>query len=515
MNAKARKSTMDFLNTSSNSQGAARMSRLRHRVIGAVMAASVGAPYVMTAALAQSQAGYRNDAGKSSRSISMGVGKSIIVDLPRDAAEIVVGNPAVANAVVRTPRKVYIMGTGQGQTTVFAVDSEGRQFANYEISVGRDVGELGPLLKAALPKSEIVARTVNDTIILTGFVSSPGEAQRAVDIAKGFASQVAASGAAGMVTSIGAGGAPIINALQIRGEDQVMLKVTVAEVSRTVLKQLGVSTGTTGENLLKGTWGTFTNNNPFAINPTLTATSLTLNGPTGAGTSATLQAFERYNVARVLAEPSVTAVSGEMAKVMVGGEIAVPAQGSCITSGVAGAAAVCTPGITFKPYGVGLSFTPVVQAEGRIQIHLTTEVTEVDLANTMSYLNVAVPGFKTRKNETTVELPSGGSMATAGLLTQNTGQAINGIPGLINLPVLGALFRSRDYQRQETELLIVVTPYIVKPVSSHEVVRPDDGFADASDPQGWLLGRVNRIYATRNNPELTKNYKGRIGFIHD
>jgi pilus assembly protein CpaC len=318
-----------------------------------------------------------------------------------------------------------------------------------------------------------------------------------------------------MVTSTGAGGAPIINALQIRGEDQVMLKVTVAEVSRTVLKQLGVSTGTGGESLLKGAWGTFTNNNPFAINPTLTATAVSVNGPTGSGTSATLQAFERYNVARVLAEPSVSAVSGEMAKVLVGGEIAVPAQGSCITAGTAGAAAVCTPGITFKPYGVSLSFTPVVQAEGRIQIHLTTEVTEVDLANTFSYLNVSVPGFKTRKNETTVELPSGGSMATAGLLTQNTGQAINGIPGLINLPVLGALFRSRDYQRQETELLIIVTPYIVKPVSSHEVVRPDDGFNDASDPQAWLLGRVNRLYATRNNPELNKNYKGRIGFIHD
>ncbi len=490
------------------------MSRLRHRVIGAVMAASVGAPYLLTPALAQPA--YRNDSGKVSRSVSMGVGKSIVIDLPRDAAEIVVGNPAIANAVVRTPRKLFIMAAGQGQTTVFALDSEGRQFANFEISVGRDVGELGPLLKAALPKSEISARTVNETIILTGFVSSPGEAQRAVDIAKGFASQVAAGGgAAGMVTSIGAGGAPIINALQIRGEDQVMLKVTVAEVSRTVLKQLGVSTGTGGEALLKGAWGTFTNNNPFAINPTLTATAVSVNGPTGSGTSATLQAFERYNVARVLAEPSVSAVSGEMAKVLVGGEIAVPAQGSCITAGTAGAAAVCTPGITFKPYGVSLSFTPVVQAEGRIQIHLTTEVTEVDLANTFSYLNVSVPGFKTRKNETTVELPSGGSMATAGLLTQNTGQAINGIPGLINLPVLGALFRSRDYQRQETELLIIVTPYIVKPVSSHEVVRPDDGFNDASDPQAWLLGRVNRIYATRNNPELNKNYKGRIGFIHD
>ncbi len=490
------------------------MSRLRQRVIGAVVAASVGAPYVVSPAFAQAQAAYRRDSATVTRSISMGVGKSIVVDLPRDAAEIVVGNPAVANAVVRTPRKIFIMGATQGQTTVFALDSEGRQFANFEISIGRDVGELSPLLKAALPKSEIVARTVNDTIILTGWVTSPGEAQRAVDIAKGFASQVSAAAAnGGVVTSIGANGAPIINALQIRGEDQVMLKVTVAEVSRTVLKQLGISASANPETLLSGSWGSFTAQNPFAINPVLSQGALSINGANG--TSGTLRAFERYNVARVLAEPSVSAVSGENAKVVVGGEIAVPAEGSCVSAGTAGSSTVCTPGITFKPYGVTLAFTPVVQSEGRIQLHLTTEVTEVDLANTQVYLGVSVPGFKTRKNETTVELPSGGSMATAGLLTQNTGQAINGIPGLINLPVLGALFRSRDYQRQETELLIVVTPYIVKSVSSHDVVRPDDNFNDSSDPQAWLLGRVNRIYATRSNPELNKNYKGRIGFIHD
>ena len=134
---------------------------------------------------------------KSTRSIQMGVGKSVVLDLPRDAAEIVVGNPAIANAIVRTPRKIYLMGAAQGQTTVFAVDAQGRQFAKYELSVGRDVGELGPLLKAAIPRSEIVTRTVNDTIILTGRVASPADAQRAIDIAKGFAARKAESGGGG------------------------------------------------------------------------------------------------------------------------------------------------------------------------------------------------------------------------------------------------------------------------------------------------------------------------------
>ncbi len=142
-------------------------------------------------------------------------------------------------------------------------------------------------------------------------------------------------------------------------------------------------------------------------------------------------------------------------------------------------------------------------------------MTEVDPTTTYSYNGVSVPGFKTRKNETTVELPSGGSIATAGLIQQNNSTSINGLPGLMNLPVLGALFRSRDYQRLETELLIIVTPYIVKPIPAKDVAHPDDNYNDASDPQAWLLGRINRLYATRNNPDLNKNYKGRIGFIHD
>jgi pilus assembly protein CpaC len=444
---------------------------------------------------------FATDSGKTTR-IQMGAGKTVMVDLPHDAAEIVVGNPAVVNAVVRTPRKLYLMGAGLGQTTVFALDAQGQRFADFEISVGRDVGELTPLLRAAIPNSEIVVRTVSDTIILTGSVASPRDAQRAMDIAKGFAAKKNEDGSGG-----------VINGMQIRGEDQVMLKVTVAEVSRNVLKQLGVSTGANPDVLLSGSWGVLSNGNPFAVNGSLTNGALTLKNLTGGGTTLTVQAFERYSVARVLAEPTVTAVSGESAKVVVGGEIAIPGPGGCAVG--AGGAYGCAPAVVFKPYGVTLGFTPVVQAEGRIQLHLITEVTEIDLTTQVTIQGVSVPGFRTRKNETTIELPSGGAMATAGLLTQMSGQAVNGLPGLLDVPVLGALFRSRDYQRQETELLVIVSPYIVKPISQQQVMRPDDNFQDASDPQAWLLGRVNRIYATRNNPELTRNYKGRIGFIHD
>jgi pilus assembly protein CpaC len=285
-----------------------------------------------------------------------------------------------------------------------------------------------------------------------------------------------------------------------------MLKVTVAEIERKVIKQLGISSQFGGDTMLRGGWGKFVTENPFSVNSVVTASALTLNGTNN--TSATLKAFERYGVSRILAEPTVTAISGEQAKLLVGGEIPVPGSSNCSLG-------VCTVGIVFKPYGVTLNFTPVVLSEGRISLRLSTEVTEVDLQNSFSYMGVAVPGFKSRKNETTVELPSGASIATAGLISQSSVQGISGLPGLLDLPVLGALFRSRDYLRNETELLVVVTPYIARGLTQQEVARPDDGFADASDPQAWLLGRVNRIYAARNNPQMMQNFKGRVGFIHD
>jgi pilus assembly protein CpaC len=473
---------------------------------------------------AQENAETRFNGAVTPRRIAMGVGKSVIIDLPKDAAEIFVADPKVANAVVRSPRKLYVIGMDPGQTSVFALDREGRQIAALELSIGRDVGELQQILRAAMPAAAITARTVNDTIILTGVVDSIEDAQRAGDIAKGFVQQASAGGPPGAPGASGASGVSadgrIVNVLTIRGRDQVMLKVTVAEVERDIAKQLGITTSS-----LTASWGAFTQFNPFAINnviasgggvgyppaPFPNTTALTAHNPANT-LSATLQAFERYGVSRILAEPTVSAVSGESAKLTVGGEIPVPTAPTCSFTGGTGG---CQIGTEFKPYGVTLRFTPVVLAEGRILLHLATEVTEIDFQNSFLISGTNVPAFLTRKNETSVEIPSGGSIASAGLLQTRSQQIINGLPGLLDLPILGALFRSNDYKKQETELMIIVTPYIIKPVGPNEIAKPTDGFADASDPQTWLLGRVNQLYATPGNPEAMKDYKGPVGFIQD
>ena len=423
----------------------------------------------------------------------MGVGKSIIVDLPRDAAEIVVGNPKVANAVVRSARKLYVMGAETGQTTIFAVDRAGRQIANLEISIGRDVGELDPLLKAALPKSKIIARTVNDTIILTGTVASAADAQRAVDIAKGFARDPRSAQGNGA-----SGDGAVVNALTIRGEDQVMLKVTVAEVQRRVVKQLGISAQAGGETILSGGWGKLVQENPFGINSTLTTPRSSINGPNN--TNATLKAFERYGVSRTLAEPTVTAVSGEIGA----NHRRRRNRGAGQLAPASAARSICTVGIIFKPYGVSLNFTPVVLSEGRILLRLATEVTEVDLQNTFTYNQVAVPGFKTRKNETSVEIAlgrldrHGGPVAAeVGASHQRFARSHQSADPRRVVP-LARLSAHGDRIARHRHSLHRAS------ASSQEVTRPDDGFVEASDPQAWLLGRVNRLYA---KPQQSADHK--------
>jgi len=164
---------------------------------------------------------------------------------------------------------------------------------------------------------------------------------------------------------------------------------------------------------------------------------------------------------------------------------------------------------------VTLGFTPVVLGEGRILLRVATEVTEVDPNTIITFTNTSIPGFRTRKNETSVELPSGGSIVTAGLLQSTSREMVNGLPGLKDLPVIGALFRSRDFQRRETELMVIVTAYLAKPNRPQEISRPTDGLSFASDPQAVFLGRVNQIYSTTDNPQLLRNFRGRVGFIAD
>ncbi|WP_409568266.1 type II and III secretion system protein family protein [Methylobacterium sp. E-041] len=451
----------------------------------------------------------------TTRKIELTAGRSVIVDLPRDAKEVFVANPAVANAVVRSTRKVFVIGMADGATSIFILDAEGRQIAALDVTVARDLklGALRQLLGQSIPGGRFDVRVTGDSILLSGSVGSSSEAQQAIDIANAF---VGVSGGAAGGGGAGARGA-VINNLTIRNKDQVMLRVTVVEVARTVLKQFGIN--------LSGSWSglNLANVTPLSLSggqfPAGNLLSGTINGTGGASITATLRAFEQAGVSRVLAEPTLTAISGESANFTAGGELPVPSSQSCTPSLVAGTQPTCVVGISFKPYGVTLNFTPVVMAENRISVRVGTSVSEIDPQNSYSFVSgnttSAVPGLTVRKSETTVELASGATMMTAGLIQQKSKAAINGLPGLVNLPILGALFRSRDYQRQETELMIMVTPYIAKAMEPRQVTRPDDAFVDATDGQAILLGQINRVYGTAGTAPLGRGYRGRVGFITD
>ncbi|MHB2166636.1 type II and III secretion system protein family protein [Alsobacter sp. R-9] len=441
-----------------------------------------------------------SDAGNPRR-IELGIGKSVIVDLPRDAKEVFVANPKVANAVVRSSRKIFIIGQADGQTNVVIMDGEGRQIANIDINIGRDLNLLRRTLKAAMPSSQINVVPVGDTIVLTGQVASAGDALQAMDIAKGFVSTSAVGGVAVA--------GQVVNSLTVKGKDQVMLKVTVAEIQRVVLKQLGINVA--GEWQIGNIAGSFVTDNPLTLQRQVISDTLARGG-LGGSTNVALRAAERAGLMRTLAEPTLTAISGESAKFTAGGDIPVPSGESCTTNILN--QQQCVISVTYRQIGVALNFTPIVQSEGRISLHVSTEVTDLDYENQLRAVASNAPAFKTRKMETTVELPSGASLMSAGLMQHSSGQVINGVPGLMNLPILGALFRSRDYERRETELLIMVTPYIAKANSQSALARPDDGYSDSSDPQAILLGRLNRIYGAAGAP-APASYRGRAGFVID
>ncbi|HYI06367.1 MAG TPA: pilus assembly protein N-terminal domain-containing protein, partial [Reyranella sp.] len=331
----------------------------------------------------------------TARHIDLSIGRSTIIELPRDAKEVFVANPKIANAVVRSTRKVFLIGMENGATSVFVMDAEGRQIAALEVIVGRDLNALRQTLRTVLPTARIEVKPAGDSILLTGNVASAAEAQQAVDIANAF---VGVSG--GLFASTKGA---VVNSLTIKGKDQVMLRVTVAEVSRTVLKQLGVD--------MTGNWSAldFASINPFPLQRGIVNDTLRTTFNSGGGSvSATLRAFERAGVSRVLAEPTLTAISGETAKFTAGGEIPIPKSQDC-TNDLIGRRS-CQIGVEFKPFGVTLTFTPLVLSEGRISLRVNTEVTELDYENTIRIEVVSIPATRVRKSETTVELPSGAVM---------------------------------------------------------------------------------------------------------
>jgi pilus assembly protein CpaC len=308
----------------------------------------------------------------------------------------------------------------------------------------------------------------------------------------------------------------VVNSIVVRGRDQVMLKVTVAEVDRTIIKQLGINLSA---NMNYGTAVVnFNNANPFtATGQPLTGNSLAAAAINKAGVptvTTTLQAMESAGVVRTLAEPNLTAISGEAATFIVGGEFPFPTGVTCQTN-PAGAVGQCAPSIAFKKFGISLNFTPVVLTEGKISLRVMTEVSEVSTDNSINISGITVPSVKTRRAETTLEIPSGGSLAMAGLIQEETKQAVNGMPGVDQIPVLGQLFRSQDYNNNQTELMVIVTPYVVRAVAQKELSRPDDGFAPSSDAQSALFAQINRIYGVPARVEQVGNYQANFGFIID
>lgn len=440
------------------------------------------------------------DGQLNARFLSLGIGKSVVIDLPRDIKDVLVADPKIANAVVRSSQRAYIIGATVGQTNIIFFDAAGQQIAAYDIAVKRDLNGVRAALRQALPNADIQIEGVADGVMLTGTASSPIEAQQAGDIA----------------TRLVGGADKVVNSIAVRGRDQVMLKVTVAEVSRSLIKQLGIDLTA---NLNYGTAVVkFANSNPFTANnaPLVPNNSITTSFGASPSVSATIRAMESAGVVRTLAEPNLTAISGESATFISGGEFPIPTGVTCQTS-TSGAIGQCVQTVSFKKFGISLNFTPVVLTEGRISLRVMTEVSEVSSENALTggQGGTTIPSIKTRRAETTLEIPSGGSMAMAGLIQDQTKQAINGLPGLASLPVLGTLFRSRDFVNNQTELMVLVTPYIVRAVAQKDLSRPDDGFANASDPQADLLGSINRIYGVPGRTGPARNYRGTYGFITD
>ena len=433
-------------------------------------------------------------AGQASRSIVLGLNKAAIVELPVAARDVLVSNPAIVDAVVRTSKRTYLIGLAVGQTNAFFFNDNGQQILNLEIRVARDLSGLRDSLRQYFPSARIDVESINDHVVLSGMVSSASEASKAQDLAARY---------------IGVDKENVLNMLGIEGKEQVMLKVTVAEMQRSVIKQLGVdlsSAASFGDFALR-----LATSNAFSVQ------GQSLGGLSTEGTSyngddigAALRALERDGILRTLAEPNLTAISGESAKFLAGGEFPVPTSRDRDGN----------VQLEFKPIGVGLNFTPVVLSEGRISLKISTEVSELSsdgafVLQGSSSTGVTVPGLKVRRAETTLELPSGGSLVMAGLLSDTTRQNIDGVPGAKDMPVLGQLFRSRDYQKNETELVVIVTPYLVDPTSRKNLVLPTDGFAPASDMDTILMGRLNATYGARGATPGDKSLQGPVGFVVD
>jgi pilus assembly protein CpaC len=423
----------------------------------------------------------------SGQVITLSTGRGQLISLARPMSDLFVADPGIADVQVRSPTKLYVFGKGAGETTISATAKDGSVVFSATARVGTNMDGIGQMLKIAMPDAQVVATPMNGIVVLTGTVAAPDDIEEANRL----------------VTSFVGKDVQVVSRLKTATPMQVMLRVRFSEVNRDLSKNIGFNI------LTQDNTGGF----QFGVSQGSVATTTTgsttnaINGLAAAAAGTTRFGFaghllgldilsaldlaETDGYATTLAQPTLTALSGETASFLAGGEIPIPVpQFQGVTT------------IEYKQYGVSLSFTPTVLGDGRISLRVRPEVSQLT-SSTVSIQGYQIPGLTTRRAETTVELGSGQSFVIGGLLNNNTTNSVNKAPFLGDLPILGQLFRSNGWKRSEDELVIVVTPYLVQPVSDNKIALPTDGYRMGTDAQEILLNQHSDSKSGAKRPKPT------------
>lgn len=430
------------------------------------------------------------------RSIVLPYSKSTVIELPIEAMDIIVSNPDIVEAIPHTSKRTLLIGKAPGQTNAYFYSHDGQELLNIDIRVERDINGLMDLVRKHAPTADIEVQSINSNIMLTGRVPNAQVALKVERIAEMWQG------------SEGGENAGIVNLLSVEGKDQVMLKVRIVEMQRSVVKQMGFNLSAVAElgdstvslinNIGISSGAGFTGNVDFA-----NAAGGDLRSLGGA-----LTALERVGLIRTLAEPTLVAISGETATFLAGGEF--PVLGGVFTD----QNGQLQRSFEFKSFGVSLGFTPVVLSEGLISLNISTEVSEPTTENSFETGGEGgdILGLRVRRADTVVELPAGGSLVIAGMIREEARNAYDGVPGAKDIPGLGALFRNRDSQSVQTELVVIVTPYLVEATHPDKLQTPLEGFKPANDRERILGGRLNAVYGDKASPE---NLSGPFGHVVD
>jgi pilus assembly protein CpaC len=411
----------------------------------------------------------------------LSIGRGQQVNLSSNITDVVVADPAIADVEVKSGHQIYILGKGPGETTVFATDAAGRNIFQATVRVGSNMDSIAQMLTIAMPESQIVVTTMNGVVLLTGTVGQPEEAVEAENLVKAFT---------GPTTQV-------VSRLKNATPLQINLQVRIAEVSRSLSKEIN-------GNLQALRSGTDNNGQPYAfgvahgrdfvsdnkqlIYPQDTSTIAGLGRLFGVDIGAAFDMSEKAGLISTLANPNLTTVSGETAEFLAGGQFPVVTSSNNGTS------------VEYKNYGVNLTYTPIVLSDGRISLRVRSEVSDISSQGAIRINGIEVPATTNRMAETTVELGSGQSMMIAGLLSNQMGSSVSKLPGAGDIPLLGALFKSNGWRRNETELMIVITPYLVKPVSESQLALPTDGLHSPSDLERAFLGKMSNDKRSKTRP---------------